>query len=48
MTWDHWLDGFNFNVEEWFDGDRFETLAICRSLARNHPQSKLGALGRAW
>jgi hypothetical protein len=28
----HWLLGFNFNVEEWFEGDRYETLAICRSL----------------
>jgi hypothetical protein len=24
--------GFNFNVEEWFEGDHYETLAICRSL----------------
>jgi hypothetical protein len=30
---DHWLPGFNFSVEEWFEGDRYETLAICRSLA---------------
>jgi hypothetical protein len=30
---DHWLPGFNFNVEEWFEGDRYETLAICRTLA---------------
>ena len=30
---DHWLHGFNFNVEEWFEGDYYETLAICRSLA---------------
>jgi hypothetical protein len=29
---DHWLLGFNFNVEEWFEGDHYETLAICRSL----------------
>jgi hypothetical protein len=29
----HWLPGFNFNVEEWFKGDRYETLAICRTLA---------------
>jgi hypothetical protein len=29
---DHWLPGFNFNVEEWFEGDCYETLAICRSL----------------
>jgi hypothetical protein len=29
---DHWLPGFNFNVEEWFEGDRYETLAICRKL----------------
>jgi hypothetical protein len=30
---DHWLPGFNFNVEEWFPGDHYETLALCRSLA---------------
>ena len=30
---DHWLHGFNYNVEEWREGDRYETLAICRSLA---------------
>jgi len=24
--------GFNFNVEEWFEGHRYETLAICRAL----------------
>jgi hypothetical protein len=31
---DHWLPGFNFNVEEWFEGHRHKTLAICRTLAR--------------
>ena len=31
---DHWLPGFNFNVEEWdAKGDTYETLAICRTLA---------------
>jgi len=25
--------GFNFNIEEWIEGDRYETLAICRTLA---------------
>jgi hypothetical protein len=30
---DHWLPGFNFNVEEWdAKGQTYETLAICRSL----------------
>ncbi len=30
----HWLPGFNFNVEEWdAAGQNYETLAICRSLA---------------
>jgi hypothetical protein len=29
----HWLPGFNFNVEVWLDGDCYETLAICRTLA---------------
>ena len=33
MSQDHWLPGFNFKVEEWFEGDHYETLAICRSLA---------------
>jgi len=28
---DHWLPGFNFNVEEWFEVDQYETLAICRT-----------------
>jgi hypothetical protein len=32
----HWLPGFNFNVEEWFEGDRYETLAICRTLELAH------------
>ena len=22
---EHWLHGFNYNVEEWFEGDRYET-----------------------
>jgi hypothetical protein len=30
---DHWIAGFNFNVEEWFQGDRHQTQAICRTLA---------------
>jgi hypothetical protein len=30
----HWLPGFNFNVEEWdAKGQTYETLAICRSIA---------------
>jgi hypothetical protein len=33
MPQDHWLEGFNYMVEEWFEGDRYETLAICRTLA---------------
>jgi hypothetical protein len=34
MPQDHWLPGFNFNVEEWdATGQNYETLAICRSLA---------------
>jgi benzoyl-CoA reductase/2-hydroxyglutaryl-CoA dehydratase subunit BcrC/BadD/HgdB len=29
----HWLPGFNFNVEEWdVSGQNYETLAICRTL----------------
>ena len=29
----HWLPGFNFNVEEWdATGQTYETLAICRPL----------------
>jgi len=30
---DHWLPGFNFEAEEGFAGDRYETLAISRLLA---------------
>jgi hypothetical protein len=34
MLQDHWLPGFNFNVEEWSaTGLTYETLAICRTLA---------------
>jgi hypothetical protein len=34
MVQDHWLHGFNYNVEEWdAAGMHFETLAICRHLA---------------
>jgi hypothetical protein len=34
MPQDHWLPGFDFNVEEWdAKGLHHETLAICRSLA---------------
>ena len=33
MTQDHWLFGFNYNVEEWDERHHFETLAICRQLA---------------
>ena len=34
MPQDHWLPGFNFNVEEWdAKGLTYETLAICRSRA---------------
>ena len=30
----HWLPGFNFNVEEWdAKGLHCKTLAVCRSLA---------------
>jgi hypothetical protein len=30
---DHWLPGFNVNVEEWdAKGQSYETLAICRTL----------------
>jgi hypothetical protein len=35
---DHWLPGFNFNVEECFEGDRYETLAICRTVALSEPE----------
>jgi hypothetical protein len=33
MPQDHWLPGFNFNVEEWdAKGPSYETLTICRTL----------------
>jgi len=29
----HWLPGFNFNVEEWdAEGQTYETLAVCVTL----------------
>jgi hypothetical protein len=38
----HWLPGFNFNVEEWdAKGQTYETLAICRS-ARLRPRRVRG------
>ena len=55
----HWLPGFNFNVEEWFEADRYETLTICRSaslktaygfavrLFASRESTTLGP-GRAW
>jgi hypothetical protein len=34
MVQDHWLHGFNYNVEEWDErGEHYTTLAICRQLA---------------
>ncbi len=27
---EHWTRGNNHNVGEWFERDRYETLAICR------------------
>jgi hypothetical protein len=41
MAQDHWLHGFNYNVEERFEGDRHETLAIYRSLAHARPLFKV-------
>ena len=33
MAQDHWIEGFNYNVEEWdAEGQHYVTLAICRSL----------------
>jgi hypothetical protein len=32
MAQDHWLHGLNYNVEDWREGDHYETPAICRSL----------------
>jgi len=32
MPQDHWLHGFDYNVEEWFEGGYYETLAICRKV----------------
>jgi hypothetical protein len=29
---DHWLSSFNFNVEEWFEGGHYGTLAVCVTL----------------
>jgi hypothetical protein len=41
---DHWLPGFNFNVEEWdAKGLHYETLASRRSLALVHAVFKIAA-----
>ena len=44
----HWLHGFNYNVEEWFEGDRCEMLAICRNLAiaRDAFKAAIGSIFR--
>jgi hypothetical protein len=43
---DHWLPGFNFNVEEWFEGDRY---GRWRSAARsNWPARVQDCEGRVW
>ena len=47
MPQDHWLEGFNFNVEEWFPGDRYETLAICRSFALARAAFKVAVADKA-
>jgi len=33
MTQDNWLHGLNYNIEECFEGDRYEALSICRKPA---------------
>jgi hypothetical protein len=39
---DHWLPGFNFNVEEWdAKGPTYGTLAVCRTLALARAAFKL-------
>jgi hypothetical protein len=41
MPLDHWLPGFNFNVEEWdAEGKTYETLAICRTLSTARPAGR--------
>jgi hypothetical protein len=45
MPQDHWLPGFNFIVEEWFEGDRYETLTIgCASAP--HARARPAPLSR--
>jgi hypothetical protein len=43
---DHWLPGFNFNVEEWFEGDRYETLAICGTLVLAYAAFEVAVKGK--
>jgi hypothetical protein len=57
---DHWLPGFNFNVEEWDAKElHYETLAIYRTLAlaravfefaieENPLADSLSGTGRVW
>jgi hypothetical protein len=46
MAQDHWLHGFNCNVEEWPGGDRYETLAMCRNLALAREPFKEAVAGK--
>jgi len=48
LPFDHWLPGFCFNVEEWVEGDRYETLAICRTLALANAMLEDGLFRRDW
>jgi hypothetical protein len=41
MSQDHWLPGFNFNVEEWFEGDRYERWRSAARSNRPAPCSRL-------
>ena len=44
----HWLPGFNFNVEEWdAKGLHYETLAICRSLEHARAAFKVAIADKA-
>jgi len=42
----HWLPGFNFNVEQWFEGDRYETPTSIVALSSEECCRGLNALGQ--
>jgi hypothetical protein len=43
---DHWLPGFNFNVEDWFEGDPFDAAIAEKPAARFMIRQKIRVVKR--